>query len=163
MLKSRLALAVVAIAGILLGMRTSFDPAIAASLHDAAIRLVEAVGYSNAGTVEFLVEPESSSFAFIECNPRIHVEHTITEQVTGIDLVEAQLAIAGGATLEDLGIRKADIRPRGFSIQSRVVALGAGSIAAYKEPSDATARFTWSSARPPPMFSADSAPGSSTV
>jgi len=133
----------------------SFDPALAASLHDAAIRLVEAVGYSNAGTVEFLVEPESGSFAFIECNPRIQVEHTITEQVTGIDLVEAQLAIAGGAALADLGIRQADIRPRGFSIQSRVVALGAGSIGAYKEPSGAGIRVDasgYAGYAPPPQF-----------
>ena len=63
-----------------------------------------AAGYANAGTVEFLVSPEHESFAFIELNPRIQVEHTVTEEVMGVDLVEAQFRIAGGATLADLGL-----------------------------------------------------------
>ncbi len=133
----------------------ALDPELASALHESAIRLVEAVGYSNAGTVEFLVEPESGTHAFIECNPRIQVEHTITEQVTGIDLVEAQLAIAGGASLADLGIHQGDIAPRGYSIQSRVVALGAGSIGAYKEPSGAGVRVDaagYAGYTPPPQF-----------
>ena len=64
-----------------------------------AIKLVRAAGYVNAGTVEFLVSPETGEYFFIECNPRIQVEHTVTEQVTGIDLVEAQFHVASGASL----------------------------------------------------------------
>ena len=58
----------------------------------------------NAGTVEFLVDPEVGEHFFIECNPRIQVEHTVTEQVMGIDLVEAQFRIAAGASLAALGL-----------------------------------------------------------
>ena len=73
---------------------------------DDAIRLARAAGYVNAGTVEFLVNPERGEHFFIECNPRIQVEHTVTEQVTGIDLVEAQFRIAAGESLKALGIRR---------------------------------------------------------
>ena len=78
----------------------------------------------NAGTVEFLVAPRPGEHFFIECNPRIQVEHTVTEEVTGIDLVEAQFRIAGGEPLAELGIaRQADVAaPRGFAVQARVVA-----------------------------------------
>jgi acetyl-CoA carboxylase carboxyltransferase component/biotin carboxyl carrier protein len=69
--------------------------------------------------MEFLVAGEA--FWFLECNPRLQVEHTVTEQVTGIDLVQAQLQIAGGATLAELGLRQQDIPPpRGFAVQCRV-------------------------------------------
>ena len=63
-----------------------------------ALKLARAVDYVNAGTVEFLVVPETGDHFFIECNPRIQVEHTITEQITGVDLVEAQFGIASGET-----------------------------------------------------------------
>ena len=98
---------------------------------------MKAAGYVNAGTVEFLVAPERGEYWFIECNPRIQVEHTITEQVTGIDLVEAQFRIAAGATLAALGIgdQHAVGAPRGFAVQARVVATGAGTLTAYREPS----------------------------
>ncbi|MDH4075772.1 MAG: ATP-grasp domain-containing protein, partial [Acidimicrobiia bacterium] len=101
-----------------------------------AVRLVAGGGYRNAGTVEFLVEPESGRYFFIECNPRIQVEHTITEQVTGVDLVEAQFQVAAGASLASLGLgtQSAVPAPRGFAVQARVVARGAGTITAYKEP-----------------------------
>src|SRR5205085_3568125 len=69
-----------------------------------ALRLARAADYVNAGTVEFLVDPEAERHYFIECNPRIQVEHTVTEQVTGVDLVEAQFRIAAGQSLADLGI-----------------------------------------------------------
>src|SRR5262245_8918147 len=82
-----------------------------------AVKLSRAAEYENAGTVEFLVNPETAEHFFIECNPRIQVEHTITEQVTGFDLVEAQFRIAAGATLAALGLadQKAVGTPRGFA------------------------------------------------
>ena len=102
-----------------------------------AITLVQAASYVNAGTVEFLVSPETGEYFFIECNPRIQVEHTVTEQVTGIDLVEAQFHIAAGATLTSLGLgdQHAAGAPRGFAVQARVVATSTGRLTAYKEPS----------------------------
>jgi acetyl/propionyl-CoA carboxylase alpha subunit/acetyl-CoA carboxylase carboxyltransferase component len=119
----------------------NLDLPVAAGLHADAIKLVRAAGYVNAGTVEFLVSPETGEYFFIECNPRIQVEHTVTEQVTGVDLVEAQLAIAGGATLTDLDLDdQGAITTRGWSVQARVVATGAGTITAYKEPSGAGIR-----------------------
>ncbi len=113
------------------------DPALRQNMLDAAIELAKAADYVNAGTVEFLVAPESGDYYFIECNPRIQVEHTVTEQVTGIDLVEAQFRIAGGASLDALGIgdQTAIGAPRGYAVQTRVVAQGAGTISGYKEPS----------------------------
>ena len=101
-------------------------------LHQDAINLVKGAGYVNAGTVEFLVDPETSEYYFIECNPRIQVEHTITEEVLGIDLIEAQIEIANGRSLKELGLL--ECKPTGYAIQSRVVAEGSGTIAAYKEP-----------------------------
>src|SRR5437667_12526393 len=101
-----------------------------------AVRLARAARYVNAGTVEFLVEPESGQHFFIECNPRIQVEHTVTEQVTGIDLVESQFRIAAGESLKAIGIgnQEAIEEPRGFAVQARIVAGGAGTLTAYKEP-----------------------------
>lgn len=130
-------------------------PDLAAALHRDALALVGAVGYRSAGTVEFLVDPEAGTYAFIECNPRIQVEHTVTEQVTGVDLVEAQLTIAGGASLADLGLTQDTITTRGYSIQSRVVATGAGVISAYKEPSGPGIRVDaagYAGYTPPPQF-----------
>ncbi len=71
------------------------DPA---KLLDAALRLASRVGYRSLGTFEFLVDADESRFAFIEANPRLQVEHTVTEEVTGVDLVQTQLRIAGGAS-----------------------------------------------------------------
>ena len=122
-----------------------------------AIKLAQAAEYVNAGTVEFLVEPESGSHYFIECNPRIQVEHTVTEQVTGVDLVEAQFRIAAGASLESLGLgdQQAVGAPRGFAVQARVVARGTGSLSAYKEPSGPGIRVDacgYVGYAPPPQF-----------
>lgn len=103
-----------------------------AQLHSDAVRLVSEAGYVNAGTVEFLVEPESGAYYFIECNPRIQVEHTVTEEVMGVDLIEAQIEIANGADLKSLGL--IGLKPRGYAVQSRVVAEGGGTISAYQEP-----------------------------
>jgi pyruvate carboxylase len=82
-----------------------------AQLHKYAIDLTSAAKYKNAGTVEFLVDAELRPY-FIEVNPRIQVEHTVTEEVTGIDLVQAQLKIAAGATLEECGLIQENIVAR---------------------------------------------------
>ncbi|BFM14536.1 carboxyl transferase domain-containing protein [Maricurvus nonylphenolicus] len=88
---------------------------------DAAMRLVQAVGYQNLGTVEFLLDRNSDAFYFIEVNPRIQVEHTVTEEITGLDLVELQLRLAQGFTLADLELTTAQIpEPRGTAMQLRI-------------------------------------------
>ncbi|KAL2019789.1 hypothetical protein VTK56DRAFT_9140 [Thermocarpiscus australiensis] len=84
-----------------------------------AVRLAKSVGYRNAGTAEFLVD-QQNRYYFIEINPRIQVEHTITEEITGIDIVAAQIQIAAGATLEQLGLTQDRISTRGFAIQCRI-------------------------------------------
>ena len=92
-------------------------------LHDAAVRIGRAANYSNAGTVEFLMDVESGKFYFIEVNPRIQVEHTVTEVVTGIDLVKAQIRIAQGARIgeDESGVPAQDmITVNGNAIQCRV-------------------------------------------
>lgn len=89
---------------------------------EAALKLMKSVDYLNAGTVEFLVTPDNK-FYFIEVNPRIQVEHTITELVTGIDIVQSQIRIAEGLNLHDkeIGIPQQDqIVTRGYAIQCRV-------------------------------------------
>jgi len=88
-------------------------------LHDYAVKLTEAANYKNAGTVEFLVDSDNKPY-FIEVNPRIQVEHTVTEEVTGVDIVAAQIKIAAGASLEDVGLIQENITPRGVAIQCRV-------------------------------------------
>jgi pyruvate carboxylase len=77
------------------------------------------IGYSCAGTVEFLLD-ENGEYVFIEMNPRIQVEHTVTEEITDVDLVSSQLRIAAGETLDDLGLRQEDIRPHGAALQCRI-------------------------------------------
>jgi acetyl/propionyl-CoA carboxylase alpha subunit/acetyl-CoA carboxylase carboxyltransferase component len=118
-----------------------------ARLHDAAVRLATAAGIDNAATIEFLVhaaDGDDAAAAFIEANPRLQVEHTVTEEVTGVDLVQAQLRLAGGATLADLGLVSAPTA-RGTAIQARVTmeTLGAdgtsrpssGTLTAFEVPS----------------------------
>lgn len=102
-----------------------------------AVKLAKAASYVNAGTMEFLVSPDTGKHFFIECNARIQVEHTVTEQVLGIDIVEAQFHIASGGSLDSLGLDNQDSvgSPRGFAVQARVVARGSGTMTAYKEPS----------------------------
>ena len=93
-----------------------------ARLADAAVRMASEVRYAGVGTFEFLLDAdEPSRLAFIEANPRLQVEHTVTEEVTGIDLVATQLALAAGRSLADLGLRQEDIAaPHGFALQVRV-------------------------------------------
>lgn len=83
----------------------------------SAVALAEAVNYQGAGTVEFLYEPASGQYFFIEMNTRIQVEHPITEAVTGIDLVAEQLRVAAG---QPLSFSQADVQPRGHSIEIRL-------------------------------------------
>ncbi|MCZ6618611.1 MAG: ATP-grasp domain-containing protein, partial [Gammaproteobacteria bacterium] len=135
----------------------ALDPALRDKMLSDAIKLVRAASYVNAGTVEFLVSPETGEYFFSECNPRIQVEHTVTEQVTGIDLVEAQFHIASGATLASLGLgdQQAVGAPRGFAVQVRVVARSGGCITAYKEPSGTGIRVDacgYLGYTPPPSF-----------
>jgi acetyl/propionyl-CoA carboxylase alpha subunit len=85
---------------------------------DAAVAVARSVGYRGLGTVEFLVSGET--FVFLEVNPRVQVEHTVTEEVTGIDLVQAQLRIHGGATLGELGLAEPLPEPTGVAVQARV-------------------------------------------
>ncbi len=125
-------------------------PAVRARLLEAATKLAKAAKYRSAGTFEFLVDTATDSddaaIAFIEANARLQVEHTVTEEVTGIDLVGAQLQIAGGATLAELGLTQADIpTPRGMALQARVnletmnpdgsVRGAGGMLSAYDPPS----------------------------
>ncbi|KAI1336911.1 pyruvate carboxylase [Xylariaceae sp. FL0016] len=84
-----------------------------------AVKLAKSVNYRNAGTAEFLVD-QQNRYYFIEINPRIQVEHTITEEITGIDIVAAQIQIAAGATLQQLGLTQDRISTRGFAIQCRI-------------------------------------------
>src|SRR5207253_962751 len=99
------------------------DPAQREALCQAALRLGREVSYTHAGTVEFLMDVETSAFYFIEVNPRIQVEHTVTEQVTGIDLIKAQIKVSEGARIGDAtsGVPlQAGIEVRGHALQCRV-------------------------------------------
>ena len=92
---------------------------------EAAKQLAAAAHYDNLGTFEFLVDGETGggepAFAFIEANPRLQVEHTVTEEVLGVDLVKSQLAIAAGATLASLGLTQSAVpAPRGYAMQLRI-------------------------------------------
>ena len=113
---------------------------------DAAVRFAAAVDYRNAGTFEFLVDVSNATepFAFIETNARLDDSHAVTEEVVGMDIVKAQMKLAGGATLADLGLDKA-VAPRGYAIEARVcmesvredgaILPTAGTLAAYEVPS----------------------------
>ena len=81
----------------------NLDPDLRDRMCADAVRFAQEIGYRNAGTVEFLLDPDGN-YVFIEMNPRIQVEHTVTEEVTDVDLVQSQLRIASGETLADLGL-----------------------------------------------------------
>lgn len=85
--------------------------------------MLSASKYRNAGTVEFLVDKHGQHY-FMEVNPRVQVEHTVTEEITGIDVVQSQIMIASGKTLEELGLVQDQIpEPMGFAMQVRVKQL----------------------------------------
>ena len=90
-----------------------------ASMCADAVAFARSIGYVNAGTVEFLLG-EDGRYVFIEMNPRIQVEHTVTEEVTDIDLVVMQMQIASGDTFASMGLRQDDIRTKGFAMQCRI-------------------------------------------
>lgn len=114
-----------------------------------AVAFARHIGYSCAGTVEFLLD-ERGHHVFIEMNPRIQVEHTVTEEITDVDLVASQLRIASGETLDDLGLHQETLAaPRGFALQCRITtedpANGfrpdTGRITAYRSPGGAGIRL----------------------
>ncbi|SDW78252.1 pyruvate carboxylase [Saccharopolyspora shandongensis] len=126
----------------------NLDPQLRERICADAVAFARKIGYVNAGTVEFLVD-EQGRHVFIEMNPRIQVEHTVTEEVTDADLVQSQLRIAAGETLEDLGMTQDAIRLRGAALQCRITtedpANGfrpdTGMISAYRSPGGAGIRL----------------------
>jgi pyruvate carboxylase len=101
----------------------ALDPAIRGALAQAAVALARAAGYYNAGTVEFLVDAASGAWYFIEVNPRIQVEHTVTEMVTGIDLVRCQIQVAQGLALHGAEINlpaQEQVPLYGYALQCRI-------------------------------------------
>ena len=119
----------------------NLDPALRERICADAVAFARQIGYSCAGTVEFLLD-ERGRHVFIEMNPRIQVEHTVTEEITDVDLVAAQLRIASGETLADLGLSQESVSIRGAAIQCRITtedpANGfrpdTGRITAYRTP-----------------------------
>uniref|UniRef100_A0A3Q3CV93 pyruvate carboxylase n=1 Tax=Haplochromis burtoni TaxID=8153 RepID=A0A3Q3CV93_HAPBU len=95
------------------------DPHLRDRLHADAVNLARQVGYENAGTVEFLVDKHGKHY-FIEVNSRLQVEHTVTEEITDVDLVHAQLHVCEGRSLPELGLKQDKIRVNGCAIQCRV-------------------------------------------
>jgi acetyl-CoA carboxylase biotin carboxylase subunit len=95
------------------------DPALRREMGQAAVAAVRAVGYTNAGTVEFIVDPQTRQFYFLEMNTRLQVEHPITEQATGVDLAQWQIRIAAG---EQLPFAQEDLRQQGHAIECRLYA-----------------------------------------
>ncbi|MDK1360903.1 pyruvate carboxylase [Arthrobacter sp. zg-Y1219] len=101
----------------------NLDESIRQALYRDAVKFAKALKYENAGTVEFLVDTvgeRAGEHVFIEMNPRIQVEHTVTEEITDVDLVQSQLRIAAGETLEDLGLRQNELQVRGAALQCRI-------------------------------------------
>jgi pyruvate carboxylase len=130
----------------------NLDPATRDQLGADAVAFARAIGYVNAGTVEFLLETvgeRAGEHVFIEMNPRIQVEHTVTEEVTDVDLVQAQMRIAAGETLAEIGISQDALRVRGAALQCRITTEDpandfrpdVGRITAYRSPGGAGIRL----------------------
>jgi pyruvate carboxylase len=126
----------------------NLDPELRQRICADAVAFARQIGYVNAGTVEFLVDT-NGRHVFIEMNPRIQVEHTVTEEVTDVDLVQSQLRIAAGETLADLGLSQDAIRPHGAALQCRITSEDpangfrpdTGMISAYRSPGGAGIRL----------------------
>ena len=126
----------------------NLDPDLRRRICADAVTFARQVGYINAGTVEFLVD-RAGDHVFIEMNPRIQVEHTVTEEITDIDLVSAQLRIAAGETLADLEITQDSIVPHGAALQCRITTEDpandfrpdTGTVTAYRSASGAGVRL----------------------
>ncbi|GAA4391207.1 pyruvate carboxylase [Tsukamurella soli] len=126
----------------------NLDPTLRERLCNDAVAFARAIGYSCAGTVEFLVAPDGRH-VFIEMNPRIQVEHTVTEEVTDVDLVATQLRIASGSTLPELGLSQDAITLRGSALQCRITTEDpadgfrpdTGRVTAYRTPGGAGIRL----------------------
>ncbi|MCS5478605.1 pyruvate carboxylase [Corynebacterium sp. YIM 101645] len=124
------------------------DPDLRDQICADAVRFCREIGYQCAGTVEFLVD-EQGNHVFIEMNPRIQVEHTITEEVTSVDLVKAQMHLAAGATLAELGLTQDSIKLHGAALQCRITTEDpsnnfrpdTGTITAYRSPGGAGVRL----------------------
>ena len=123
-----------------------------AQLYKDAVAFAKQIGYKNAGTVEFLIDtvgPNAGKHVFIEMNPRIQVEHTVTEEITDVDLVQAQMRIASGETLRQLGLDQATLTRHGFAIQCRITTEDpsagfrpdTGKITTYRSPGGAGIRL----------------------
>jgi pyruvate carboxylase len=131
----------------------NLDPALRERICADAVAFAKGIGYANAGTVEFLLDAQGRH-VFIEMNPRIQVEHTVTEEVTDVDLVQSQLRIAAGETLADLGLAQGKIQLRGAALQCRITtedpANGfrpdTGRITTYRSPGGAGIRLDGGSA-----------------
>ena len=124
------------------------DPELRTRMCADAVKFAKAIGYRNAGTVEFLLDPDGN-YVFIEMNPRIQVEHTVTEEVTDVDLVQSQMRIASGETLADLGLSQDSIVLRGAALQCRITTEDpannfrpdTGRITTYRSPGGAGIRL----------------------
>jgi propionyl-CoA carboxylase alpha chain len=124
----------------------AIDAPLRAAMGEAALRLVRAIDYRSAGTVEFLVDDDSREFFFLEMNTRLQVEHPVTEAVTGLDLVREQLRIAAG---EPLGYSQAAVSFGGHAIEARLYAEdpaagylpATGTLAAFVPPADPAVRW----------------------
>ncbi|MGB8402753.1 MAG: pyruvate carboxylase, partial [Mycobacterium sp.] len=126
----------------------NLDPELRMRICSDAVAFARQIGYSCAGTVEFLLD-ERGRHVFIEMNPRIQVEHTVTEEITAVDLVASQLCIAAGWSLDDLGLSQETVQARGAALQCRITtedpANGfrpdTGRITAYRTPGGAGIRL----------------------
>jgi pyruvate carboxylase len=130
----------------------NLDEGIRQAMYRDAIAFAKSIGYVNAGTVEFLLDTageRAGQHVFIEMNPRIQVEHTVTEEVTDVDLVQSQMRIASGETLAELGLHQEDLHLRGAALQCRITtedpAAGfrpdTGKITTYRSPGGAGIRL----------------------
>ncbi|BBX36113.1 pyruvate carboxylase [Mycolicibacterium mageritense DSM 44476 = CIP 104973] len=126
----------------------NLDPEVRERICADAVALAREINYSCAGTIEFLLD-ERGHHVFIECNPRIQVEHTVTEEITDVDLVSSQLRIASGESLESLGLSQDSVQIRGAALQCRITtedpANGfrpdTGRITGYRSPGGAGIRL----------------------